>query len=91
MSTSAKKPPYQESRLGITIRLAKKDEMSRNDYFSQEQWDAIKQLRPNMTGSTLVQKALAAYAEILADEVIREHEEELQRLHSVKNKLWTAD
>lgn len=36
------KPRYQEPRVGITIRLAKKDVMAKGDHFSQEQWEALK-------------------------------------------------
>lgn len=39
------KSRYQEPRVGITIRLAKKDVMAKGDHFSQEQEKELERLR----------------------------------------------
>ncbi|EBS0563309.1 hypothetical protein DTU56_09280 [Salmonella enterica subsp. enterica serovar Muenchen] len=85
------KSRYQEPRVGITVRLAKKDVMAKGDHFSQEQWEALKKLRPDITASSLVQLALAEYAKILPDILIQEQEKELERLRELKNYLYTTD
>lgn len=85
------KKKYQESRFGITVRLAKKDEMIKSDHFSLEQWDALRALQPHLGNSSLVQMALLHYSKILPDLLIAEQEKELERLRSLKTTLFTTD
>ncbi|ANZ48960.1 hypothetical protein HOV30_gp111 [Erwinia phage Derbicus] len=80
-----KKSPVE--RTNLTVRLAKKADMSKSEIFSAEQWEELKKLRPNIPGSILVQHALLHYAKTLPSLLIEEHEKELERLHQVKYKL----
>lgn len=65
--------------------------MAKGDYFSQEQWEALKQLRPELSGSSLAQLALVEYAKNLPDILIKEQEQELERLRALKQFLHTAE
>jgi len=78
-----------KTRRGYTMRLAKKVDMGRSEVFSNEQMEALKELRPTMSDSILMQSALLHYSKILPDLLIAEHEEEVNRLKKVKLKLFT--
>lgn len=81
---------WQGKRLGLTIRLAKKEDFAKGDCFSIEQWKALSELHggPN---SHLVQEALLHYSKILPDLLIKKQEEEVERLKGIKSLLFTEE
>lgn len=85
------KPGWQGKRFGITLRLAKKEDLGTTEVFSHEQWEALRKLRPAMGGSTLLQHALLHYARILPDLLIEEQEKELERLRQLKINLSSME
>lgn len=84
-----KKPPVV--RTNLTVRLAKRAEMSKSEIFSMEQWEDLKKLRPDISGSVLIQHALLHYAKVLPSLLIEEHEEALSRIREVEARLFTTE